>query len=98
MKIIKKKNGKKMKTLNGTNGSFIKYHMHLNGNSGNELTERELQILQYFAYGITTPELSKEIFVSTHTIETHRKNIIRKMGARNLSHAIAEGIRKKLIR
>ncbi len=44
------------------------------------LTKREIEILQWVCRGYTTQQIAAELFLSTLTIDTHRKNIIRKTG------------------
>lgn len=48
------------------------------------LTPREQQILQLIVRERTTAEISRQLFLSERTVETHRKNIARKTGARTL--------------
>lgn len=43
-----------------------------------ELTAREKQIISLIAYGKSTREIAEILFISVHTVSTHRKNIIRK--------------------
>ena len=60
------------------------------------LTNREVQILHYISIGFSNAEIAEELFISHYTVETHRKNIIRKMGKRNimqvLRYAFVSGI------
>jgi DNA-binding NarL/FixJ family response regulator len=44
------------------------------------LTERELQLAQLVADRKTNPEIAAELFLSQKTVETHLRNIFRKMG------------------
>ncbi|RYY67624.1 MAG: response regulator transcription factor [Chitinophagaceae bacterium] len=46
------------------------------------LTPREVEIIRLIVQGLSTPEISKTLFISEFTVETHRKNIGRKTGAR----------------
>lgn len=47
------------------------------------LTNREKQVLQLIANEATTEEISKALFISKNTVETHRKNLISKFQVRN---------------
>ena len=47
------------------------------------LTEREKEILRLIVDEKTSKEISEELFISTRTVETHRKNILQKMGVKN---------------
>lgn len=61
------------------------------GNGEIELTEREIEILENLAKGFTTAEISEKIFISPHTVETHRKNLMRKAHVSNVVQLINWG-------
>ncbi len=48
-------------------------------------TFREMQIGAMTAQGLTEKEIGVELFLSTQTIHTHKKNLARKLGARNIA-------------
>lgn len=50
-----------------------------------ELTEREKEVLILISKEFTTKEIAEQLFVSPHTIETHRKNLISKLQVRNVT-------------
>ena len=52
------------------------------------LTKTETEILKEIALGITTREIAEKRFSSFHTVNTHRKNIFRKLGVNNVHEAI----------
>lgn len=52
------------------------------------LTERESAILEAVATGMTTSAISRELWVSEHTIKFHLTNIYRKLGVPNRAGAI----------
>ena len=60
------------------------------------LTNREREVLQLFAEGKTTKQISSLLFVSIKTIETHRKQIMDKLGLNSIAeltkYAIREGL------
>lgn len=51
-------------------------------------TPREKEILQYITEGLTSQEISALLSLSLYTVETHRKNILRKAGVKNLAGLI----------
>jgi DNA-binding NarL/FixJ family response regulator len=55
---------------------------------GSALTARELAILTAIASGRTTAVISKELWVSEHTVKFHLTNIYRKLGVVNRAGAI----------
>ena len=61
------------------------------------LSCREKEILQLAADGKSNREIAMLLFLSEDTIETHNRNIVCKSKATNMKHAIAIGIRNKVI-
>jgi len=47
------------------------------------LTDRELEIFRMIGDGLTSGVIANRLFLSTHTIDTHRENIKRKLGVNN---------------
>lgn len=50
-----------------------------------ELSNRETDVLVALVKGLTNKEISDRLFISVHTVITHRKNIIRKTGIKSVS-------------
>lgn len=50
-----------------------------------KLSNRESEILLMIKKGYTNPEIAEQLFLSIHTIETHRKNLMHKLGVYNLA-------------
>lgn len=61
------------------------------------LSNRELEILELIMNGNKTKDIARALFLSEQTIETHRKNMIRKTGASNIIMVIAIAIKNNLI-
>ena len=47
------------------------------------LTDRELEIFRMIGQGQTSGAIAEGLFLSSHTIDTHRENIKRKLGLKN---------------
>ncbi|MDM1442997.1 response regulator transcription factor [Myroides odoratimimus] len=62
-----------------------------------KLTRREKEILIEAASGLTTNQIAEKLFISHHTVESHRKNLIEKFQTSNLSTAIKMAIEYNLI-
>jgi two-component system NarL family response regulator len=60
------------------------------------LTAREREVLQLLAEGASSPEIGRRLFVATSTVETHRRNVMRKLGIHSVAdltkYAIREGL------
>lgn len=60
------------------------------------ITEREKEILTQVAKGKSSKEIADVIFRSVYTVETHRKNILKKLGAKNMMEAVSMYKRKRV--
>ena len=63
-----------------------------------KLTRREKEVLTEASLGLTTGQIAEKLFISPHTVESHRKNLIEKFDAKNLSSAIKLALEYGLIR
>lgn len=68
-----------------------------NNRPDNQLSERERDIVALVAKGLTNKEIATQLFISIHTVITHRKNIGRKLGIRSVSGITVYAILNKLI-
>jgi DNA-binding NarL/FixJ family response regulator len=62
-----------------------------------KLTRREKEILEAIAEELTTQEISEKLFISPKTVETHRMNIMSKLGAKNSVGIIKTAIENGLL-
>jgi two-component system response regulator NreC len=61
------------------------------------LSPREKEVLQLLAQGQTNKEVAGVLNLSPHTVDTHRANLMQKLGLRNLADLILYAVRKKII-
>lgn len=54
------------------------------------LTKREKEIISLIAIGKTSKEIAEVLFVAELTIKTHRKNIGKKLGTKNVANLISK--------
>lgn len=52
------------------------------------LTNREKELMELFSNGYSIKEISHLCFISFHTVDAHRRNLLQKLGARNIAHAV----------
>jgi DNA-binding NarL/FixJ family response regulator len=62
-----------------------------------KLTRREKEVLQAISEELTTKEISEKLFISPKTVETHRMNLMSKLGAKNSVGIIKIAIEKQLL-
>lgn len=52
-------------------------------NEAVNLTKREKEVLKLIALEYTSPEIAEKLFISSTTVDTHRRNLISKLGVRS---------------
>lgn len=62
-----------------------------------ELTEREIEILTHIARGLSNKEIGDQLFISHRTVDTHRTNLMKKLGVHNIAGLIRFAYRNKLV-
>lgn len=62
-----------------------------------ELTEREKEVLKLIVEERTTQEIAESLFISHHTVETHRKNLISKLQVRNIAGLVKYALQHGLV-
>lgn len=50
----------------------------------NKITARELDILRNLASGMTSRQIAEELFISKHTVDTHRRNLLKKLECKSV--------------
>ncbi len=61
------------------------------------LTAREREVIQLIAEGLSTKEVADRLELSVKTAETHRANLMRKLGLRSLADLVRYAIRNKIV-
>jgi two-component system response regulator NreC len=62
-----------------------------------DLTEREVEVLRLIALGHTNPEIAKQLFLSTRTVETHRAHIQQKIRGTTRAELVRYALRHGLV-
>ncbi|QEC76177.1 response regulator transcription factor [Mucilaginibacter ginsenosidivorax] len=62
-----------------------------------KLTKREIELIQLLKNGLTTKEIAGKLFLSSLTIETHRKNIFRKLEVKNITELIVFALSNRIV-
>ncbi len=62
-----------------------------------ELSKREKEVLYLIAEGNTNTEIAEILFLSSHTVTTHRKNIMIKLGVKNTAGIVMYAVKSGLV-
>lgn len=65
--------------------------------AGIRISAREGEIIRLVAEGLTNKEIADRLFLSTHTVTTHRKNIMAKIGVNNTAGLVLFAIRNNIM-
>ena len=61
------------------------------------LSKREEEVLRLIAYEKTSKEIATSLYLSDHTVISHRQNIMEKLGAKNTAGLVRRGFELGLI-
>lgn len=62
-----------------------------------ELTKREKEVLHLIAEGLTNNQIATKLFVSSSTVDSHRKNMLTKLSVNNTAALIRLAVEQGLI-
>lgn len=61
------------------------------------LTQREKEIIQLIAEGLTSQQMADQLFISPRTVETHRANVMKKIGVKNAVELVKKAQQLEII-
>lgn len=62
------------------------------------LTKREQQILELIANELTTEQIAQNLHISIPTVESHRRNMFRKLGVQSVVGLVKEALKNNWIK
>jgi NarL family two-component system response regulator LiaR len=66
--------------------------------TGDDLTEREMEVLKLLVEGLSNPEIADRLVISRSTARAHVSNILAKLEVSNRAEAVALALRKRLVK
>lgn len=81
----------------GNDLSYLRYPDEELLEIGNPLTDREFEIVKLIEAGLSSEKIAEQLFLSVHTINTHRGNILSKTGFNTISELIIDYQKRGLI-
>ena len=64
---------------------------------GTSLTDREREVLSWLARGLSSKEVAQRLDISVRTVETHRANLMQKLGVKSVAMLIQVAIREGML-
>lgn len=77
--------------------NVLQFNKDVAGGVQGRLSMREVEILKLIAEGLTNNEIAEKIFLSAHTVATHRKNLMKKFQAKNNVDLVISAIKESII-
>jgi two-component system NarL family response regulator len=71
-------------------------HRSRGGAERGVLSDREREVLQLLAEGLSSPQIGKRLFIATSTVETHRRSIMHKLDIHSVADLTKWAIREGL--
>ena len=89
--------GEILKTINTANIDINDLNVDLLTCNSVILTSREKEIIELISEGLTNFDISEKLFISKHTVNTHRKNIMHKIGVKNTAGIVIYAVKSNII-
>ena len=83
----------KIRRVFSNNGNGINHTSH----NSHTLTDREIEILKLVALGLTNAEIGNRLFISPRTVDTHRRNLMQKLGVHSAVELTHYAYKHKLL-
>ena len=64
---------------------------------GSEISPRELEVLSHVASGLTDQQIASKLFISFHTVNSHRKNLLLKLDAKNTAELVKKAMEQGVL-
>jgi DNA-binding NarL/FixJ family response regulator len=81
--------------------SFTNKEIENNNSNGqatlDSITDREMEILKLISLELSGKEISEALYISTNTVETHRKNLIKKLNVKSTIGLVKFALKHNLI-
>lgn len=75
----------------------VSINRYASGKTAMVLSERELEVLQLISFGLSSKDIADRLYLSTHTITNHRKNMLARSRCGNLSELVRVAINENLL-
>lgn len=76
---------------------YVRQSVHHITDQQKPLSQREMEIVHCLCDGLTSKEIGEKLFISSRTAESHKNNILEKLGVQNTVELVKYAIREKWI-
>lgn len=70
---------------------------NIEGENAEKLSDREHQVLELLAQGMSNKELAEELYISEKTVKNHVSNVLRKLSVNDRTQAVIVGLKRGLV-
>jgi len=70
---------------------------NLSSHSSNLLSQREIEVIRHLALGKTTLQIADHLHISAHTVNSHRKNIMKKLNFKSPVELVVYAVKYQII-
>jgi len=75
----------------------VKIIHKLKGEKNEELTDREIEILELLTEGMNNQDMANQLYISENTVKNHIRSILVKLSAQNRTHALVKALKKEIV-
>ena len=61
------------------------------------ITSREMEVLDLLSRGLSSMEIAEKLFISPHTVDFHRRQLLKKTSSKNIAELIGNAYRQDLL-
>lgn len=61
------------------------------------ITSREMEVLDLLSRGMSSNEIAEKLFISPHTVDFHRRQLLKKTSSKNIAELIGNAYRQGLL-
>lgn len=61
------------------------------------ITSREMEVLDLLSRGLSSMEIADRLFISPHTVDFHRRQLLKKTSSKNIAELIGNAYRQGLL-
>jgi DNA-binding CsgD family transcriptional regulator len=84
-------------SFSGRNSQKIRELLEIDNGDGVSLSHREIEIVKYISSGLSSKEIGEALFISKNTVDTHRRNMLKKLNLKNTAELVNFCREKSLI-